>query len=492
MPPLYKHDVTSRIIHSDTHSRTLSGEYAEIGPALSMSLERGYSLIGVAHTSLPPVPTELDPETDQIPNPGYENPYDLPMFSLAHKSRQTDILSSKSQEAGEGTNSGSQSLGSHEYHMLEQIAPLSSATSPLSAVSPHHTYHTLEDPNAHSRSCDIIDCSVPVASVSPDIDDNTIIVPQETFKSPRLSSSSVTTEPGGRLPTIPECETENQTTLERSDIVCPSRPSDTNSPDITAANRGGDCTGFSDSSTDDREYDKLVDPPHLYHILEHSPLPGCPRVCDFAPAVYDNLEAGHAVKRKANLLPHVHFLNPQAGVANLTYSSGSSLDASETNVFDDPQYLVSSPGRTRVVKLTCSADRRRELKRSHSYTHGRSPRLYPCQADTQDDTVSSKYSGDYERDPVYMQQLCNGCEERDQSNDLKIRRPPRVMDDSYFWQDDSGFSTFDGSRLSLQDREKGSSLPNLTKHIYQSLETETLEPLQPYDKLDKSRKETAT
>ena len=473
--------MSSRIIHSDTHSRNLSGEYAEIGPALSTSLERGYSLIGVSHSDLPPLPTVLNPAIDQLSTPGYENPYDLPVFHLAQDQRRTDVTS---QVAGEGTDS--RSLGSHEYHILEQIAPVSSVTSPP-LLSPHHTYHTLENPNSPSRSCDL-SSNVPIVSIKLDVTDAD--GDTEFTKSPRLSCTSATNVPGGRLSTIPESDTEEQRTLERLDLVNPSHTSDAVSPEMTSTNPE-DSSGFSESSSkDDREYDRLIDPPHLYHILEHSPLPGCPRVHSFPPTTYDNLEAVHTSKRKAHLSPHVHILNPQVGVTNLTYSSGSSLDALETNVFDDPRYLVSPPGRARLGKSTFGADGK-ELRRSHSYSHGQS-QSYVYQVEAQGDTSVSKYSGDYERDPVYMHQLCNGNGKSVQAtNNSTSRQPLKVVDDSYFWHDDSGFSTYSSSRLSLQDREKGSSLPNLTKHIYQPLETETMDPLQPYDQLDKLRKETS-
>lgn len=472
--------MSSRIIHSDTHSRNLSGEYAEIGPALSTSLERGYSLIGVSHSDLPPLPTVLNPAIDQLSIPGYENPYDLPMFHLAQDQRQMDVTSRKSPVAEEGTDS--RSLGSHEYHVLEQIAPLSSETSPP-LLSPHHTYHTLENPNSPSRSCDHLSSSVPVVSIKLDVNDGDT----EITTSPRLSCSSATNVLGGRLSTIPESDTEDQRTL---DLVNPSHTSDAISPEMTSANPE-DSSGFSESSSkDDREYDRLIDPPHLYHILEHSPLPGCPRVHSFPPTTYDNLEAVHTSKRKAHLLPHIHILNPQVGVTNLTYSSGSSLDALETNVFDDPRYLVSPPGRARLGKSACGAHTGKELRRSHSYSHGNA-QSYVYQVEARDDTAVCKYSGDYERDPVYMQQLCNGNGNSIQANSSMSRQPLKVVDDSYFWHDDSGFSTYSGSRLSLQDRDKGSSLPNLTKHIYQPLETETMDPPQPYDKLKKLRKETS-
>ena len=486
MPLMYKHTLPSRIIHSDTHSRNLSGDYAEIGPALSDSLERGYSLIGVSRSTLPPLPTELNPETDQFPTTGYENPYDLPMFPPGQEPRrqtaaQLNKLSSSSEVQIEGTDS-------HEYHMLEQMAPLGSTAAP-SPVSPQHTYHILESPNSHLSSSPPVSCDPSSTPSGPDVDDDEYDDVIQHEPSPRLSCSSATET--GRLPTIHENELEDQRSVEFSDVVSPTHPTDTVSPDVTL-NDPEDCTGFSECSKDDGEYDRLVDPPHLYHVLEHSPLPGGPCIHNIAPAMYSSLETIHSSKRKGTpLQTHVHFLTPQSGVTNLTYSSGSSIDATETNVFDDPQYLVSTPGRTRLA-AKCDQERRKR-QRSQSYTH-EPPSMFSCQtAEAQSETSLSKYSGDYERDPVYMCHLYNVSEKRSLTNSSNGSLLPllRARDGSMY-RDDSGFSTYSGSsRLSLQDREKGSSLPDLTKHIYQPLETDTLEPLQPYAKLNKIRIETA-
>lgn len=516
MPLMYKHTLSSRIIHSDTHSRNLSGDYAEIGPALANSLERGYSLIGVSRSSLPPIPTETDPVVvQQVQTPSYENPYDLPNFPTGNEHEQRKInadWTSKPPEvlvpAAEETDS--QSRESHEYHMLEQIAPLSATTvsspSPSPLTSPHHTYHTLEAPNSPPTpsSSTLLSCdpdSTPNSfAENDDVDLYDDIIQPETSQSTRLSCGSAV-EPV-RLPTIPENELEGQTVKEFSNdaVVLNSihpGPTDTVSPDFSTMASRDDCTGFSESSKDDEEYDRLVDPPHLYHILDHSALPGSTRVHNFAPAIYSNLEAGIShVKRKCGV-HNIHLLTPQSGMTNLTYSSGSSLDASENNIFDDMQYFVGPPGKARVVVVrsaACNPERKELRSRCHSYTHG-----HPLPFDGQTNeplsgvATLSKYSGDYERDPVYMKQLYNesentkGVEENPGDKNSNLRQPLVSMDDSFWHVDSMRLLT----RLSLQDREKGSSLPNLTKHIYQSLAADTLEPLQPYDRLNKNREETA-
>ena len=453
LPLMYKRVESTHIIHSGTHSRNLSGEYAEIGPALSRG---SYSQSGVPHISLPPLPTEMGPEADHCQTPGYENPYDLPVFPAER--RHTDIVSTKSKEM-EGNDS--QSLRSHDYHMLEQIVPLNS-TPP---TSPHHTYHTLKE--------DSLPSSVPC-------DPNDRVDDVVQHDSP-LQLSCDSTELG-RLPTIPEHDLEDQRSTEQGYVIKPNRPDDTVPPDITAVDVK-DCDGFSETSKDDGEYDRLVNPPHLYHILEHSPSAGRPRIHNFVPAGYCHLEVGHAVKRK----PHVNFMIPETDVTDLSdsFSSESSLDDAEANVFDDPQYFVGPVRRTNRVESACNADRN-ELTSSHKCTHGNPP-LFVDQMEPQGDINLSKYSGDYERDPVYMRQLYSESGTCVPTNNSSRKWPLRAMDDS-LWCDDSGFSTY--SSLSLQDREKGASLPNLTNHVYQSLETKTLEPVQPYEKLKIGGKET--
>lgn len=454
----------------------MSGEYAEIGPALSVSQEYGHA--NILHSSLPPIPTEMDPENYQFSNPGYENPYDLLVFPVQTETTEAgDVTSSKSQEKTEGADS--QNVKSHDYHMLEQIVPATlDLTTPV--TSPQHTYHTLEN-------------TAPSLVASGDDPDATTSAYDDIIRhepSQRLSCDS--TSELSRLPTIPENDLEDQRSVEYVNMVQHHyHPSDAVSPDLSTRVDLKDCTGFSESSKDDGEYDRLIDPPHLYHVLEHSPsLPGCPRIhsFDMTTTTYSHLEAGHCAKEDAYLLPHIHFVSQHMDVKNAsdTYSSESSLEATESNVFDDPQYLVGPPSRTRVVKSACSMrDKLKELQKSHSYVqqHGQPPTLVQRdKTEAHSDSILMKYSGDYERDPVYMQKLYNESQRHSshgESSTTSIQHPLRIMDDS-MWCDDSGFGTYSSRR---------SSLPNLGKHIYQPLETDTLEPVQPYDKLKKSGKE---
>ena len=463
----------------------MSGEYAEIGPALNVSQEYGHS--NILRSSLPPIPIEMDPESNQFTNPGYENPYDLLVFPTQTQTaaEADNVALNKSQEKTEGADS--QSVRSHEYHMLEQIVPAAS-DSATPVISPQHTYHTLEN-------------SAPPVVTSDDDLDATASAYDDIIRcepSQRLSCDSASEL--SRLPTIPENDLEDQRSIEYVNVVQPHHHlSDAVSPDLSNRVDLKDCTGFSESSKDNGEYDRLIDPPHLYHILEHSPsLPGHPRIhsFDMTTATYSHLEAGHCTKEATQLLPHIHFVSQQTDVRNTsdTYSSESSLEATESNVFDDPQYLVGPPSRTRVVRSACSMrDKLKELQKSQSYVqqYGRPPTLvHKDKTEAHSDSILMKYSGDYERDPIYMRKLYNESKRHSSSHGesaTSVQHPLQVMDDST-WCDDSGFATY-GSKFDLQDRERRSSLPNLGKHIYQPLETETMEPVQPYDKLKKSEKE---
>jgi hypothetical protein len=455
----------------------MSGEYAEIGPALSMSQEYGHA--NILHSSLPPIPTELDPRSNQFQNPGYENPYDLLVFAAqAQTAEADDVTSSKSPEKSEGADS--QNVKSHDYHMT--VPATLDSTTPV--ISPQHTYHTLEN-------------TIPSFVESFDDRDATIsayddIIPREP--SQRLSCDS--TSELSRLPTIPENDLEDQRSVEDVNVVQAGphlHPSDAVSPDLSTRVDLKDCTGFSESPKDDGEYDRLIDPPHLYHILEHSPsLPGCPRVHSFdmtnATDTYSHLEPGHCTKEDPHLLlPHIHIVSQHTSTSD-TYSSESSLEATESNVFDDPQYLVGLPSRARVVKSACSMrDKLEELQKTHGYNMQQHRHQPPTLGDrdkteAHSDSILLKYSGDYERDPVYMQKLYNESQRQSshgESSTSVSQHPLRILDDS-MWCDDSGFAMYSSRR---------SSLPNLGKHIYQPLETETMEPVQPYDKLKKSKKE---
>ena len=434
----------------------MSGEYAEIGPALSISQEYGHPDI-LFHSSVPPIPGVTDP--------GYENPYDLLVFAQA---TPTDDV----KEVMEGADP--QCPGSHDYHVLEHGMPvtLDSATP---VVSPQHTYHTLEytavplgddDHDAMSAYDDIIQCESPSQRLSCDS-------PSELI----------------RLPTIPENDFEDQKSIEYLNMTKSNVTSDAVSPDLSTRLDLKGCTGFFESSKDDREYDRLVDPPHLYHVLEHSPvLRSGPRICNFDVTTistddYSHLEAGRCMKAgESHLVPHIHFVSQLTDVKNASepYSSESSLDSTESNLFDDPQYHVGLPRQTRVVKSACSMQEKlKELQKCHNCAvlHGRLPTLVPRdKTQAHSDSILMKYSGDYERDPVYMQRLYNENSRSSSQGDST-------------WCDDSGFVTY-SSKFSLQDQAKRYSLPNLGKHIYQPLETETMEPLQPYDKLQKTGKET--
>ena len=290
---------------------------------------------------------------------------------------------------------------------------------------------------------------------------------------------------------------EDQRSVEYVNVVPAGphlHPSDAVSPDLSTRVDLKDCTGFSESPKDDGEYDRLIDPPHLYHILEHSPsLPGCPRVHSFdmqttaTTDTYSHLEPGYCTKEDTHLqqLPHIHFASQHTNASD-TYSSESSLEATESNVFDDPQYLVGLPSRARVVKSACSMrDKLKELQMTHGQHRQQPPALgHRDKTEAHSDSILLKYSGDYERDPVYMQKLYNESQRHSshgESSNGVSQHPLRILDDS-MWCDDSGFATYSSRR---------SSLPNLGKHIYQPLETETLEPIQPYDKLRKSKNEEA-
>lgn len=151
---------------------------------------------------------------------------------------------------------------------------------------------------------------------------------------------------------------------------------------------------------DKYEYDRLVDP-QLYNMLDRSSTnPGLSKIYDVKSGPYSKLDT----------------LTPQYKHRSIS-SSGTELELS-TEIFDDMQYITSP------VPTPRSADSCREM----GVSVGMEMQL--------GDVGTSKYNGDYERDPIYME---------------NIKTP---------------------------DKFKTSSLPN----IYQPLEVTAMDPTTDYEK----------
>lgn len=155
---------------------------------------------------------------------------------------------------------------------------------------------------------------------------------------------------------------------------------------------------YENSYGDENEYDRLVNP-QLYNMLDYNP--GLSRVYDVQNGPYSKLDAcvTHRVKRRSK------------GVTNLDIS---------TEIFDDVQYVSPVPT-PKLSNRSTERDMDNALEGLLDLNKKGGKRV-------------SKYCGDYERDPVYMENIRS-----DESND---------------------------------------SLPN----VYQALESNTMDPIQDYDR----------
>ncbi len=411
-----------------TQRRDLSGDYAEIGPALIMNNERLHHL----HSSYPqpsnppPLPhphprfmafhSSIERAVDPYRISEYENPYDLPIL-LPENTRPANFVARRSQN----------------YDILERGLPpvrvrehsgVFSETSSFSTPPDSPPYHTLESPGIHSALTEI---------------SGTLDFPQEH----RIS----------RLETIPE---HPYHVLEKESVQSASQ--------LSASESTGDSpvVPFTTDSINDLAYDRLIGPPHLYQILENSPSLNRPRIHRFQFS--DHPIESRNEHATAHLTPS-H--SPDLYIRTESLSSDSSM-SSASDVFDDPQYVLSPepPGHSAVGDVVNSG-----------CTHGKPPAFVQSLLLQKDSANRSKYCGDYERDPMYMQRL----HANSTSPKLLLASPERVnCIDGISSQDDSGFCTY-GIQQEIELKRQ-SSLPNIP-HIYQSLQATTMDPHLPYQRV---------
>ena len=519
-------------------SRNTSGDYAEIGPVL-MTLHshnnsspplpmqpqtHNYSeirqLIPHSDATLPPIPRSAGTgSVDPYHITGYENPYDVPVLPTEQQQQQqisqTAIVAlppvPTSPDSIESVDSHPVSR-SHDYQILERMLPVrhemsdtisessSFSTPPLSP----HNYHTLEDEQVSQ------DFSRPTttSSVSHDFD-------HQSHDSVRLSCDSIEMSGTNRLPTIPEhpynsSEEDIPTAFEEESPV-KLEPSSTTTTTCTNAVNGSDIVtpsytdpeisegaaeSFAESSkdTEEQEYDRLIDPSHLYHILEHSSTASNrPRIRELANSSYSQLEptkqrsaSTSSTGRGQHLITHLHFHNPQIDrVTADSPTSDSSLDDDRT-IFDDPQYQTSPLKRRNPPLIRSSSDSTSvPLSRPTKCTHGHPPRFLNIDKDVSECSglELAKYRGDYERDPSYMLQLKKKASRSSPDSDVEgVSGYIRETSSSH---DDSGFLTFSGSTSPVNYNTRRASMPDFP-HVYQALETSTLNTLQPYERIRKN------
>ena len=217
------------------------------------------------------------------------------------------------------------------------------------------------------------------------------------------------------------------------------------------------------SLSEDEGYDRLVGPPHIYHILQKSPSLVRPRFRECSPVSgyhhLDNRMDGETTTHGSESLQQqqqqhclVRLQAPSTD-SDAPHSEESSM-VSGSEIFDDPQYNVS-PKRNGVGGGV-SAGQSKPLQRNSQLTTLERKKVGK-------EIDFSKYRGDYERDPMYMQLV------------QKLSEPATSDDTDHV-----------DVRLHV-NRDKGgsnksASLPDIT-HTYQSLQALTRDPLRNYEML---------
>ena len=231
-------------------------------------------------------------------------------------------------------------------------------------------------------------------------------------------------------------------------------------------------TGNEDASTPDTEtplvfpplkppsedgYDRLIGPPHIYHILQKSPSLLRPRVRECSPTSgYHHLDTrmdSGACSPQQFDTPHPSF--PLADNIIILQEEESSTNSS-SEIFDDPQYTFSPK---RVISVALS-----NLESHRNSTTGQFSTLERAKIERGIDL--SKYRGDYERDPMYMK-LIHRLKEVEKQSD--IHEEADHLDISPF--------------LRLP-RSQSMSMPELG-HTYQPLELTMREPSGEYEVVQK-------
>lgn len=435
-------------VSSSSQSRDGSGEYAEIGPALVMLQSRHHETMNSSHdySEIPELPpdrrrnwthymattTELQ-QTESETLTNSENPYDLPV--LPPPSEELDNVSDNVVDAEEEptarTDTEAQSSDPHKYHELEETptdsdsskeTPISdrilSVSSPNPPTSPH-SYHVLEGPPSDAQ----------------------------------YLCHSHAEEGLFQLQTIPEHPyhvlEEEQTSQVTHLEIDPS-----NSQTLKEATPGFTDPEVSDETFDsnypksdlqNREYDRLVGPQHLYHILEKSSSAVRPMICEFPLTEYNHLDC------QAIHPPQTHatcqLLVPKTDESVVSNKTTSSSDSSFEAAFDDPQYLISP--RRRPINIKAKSDVGSHCR--ETYGNGRL-------AGHTEAVDLTKYLGDYERDPSYVALLHKRSAEK------------------------SG----EVANHHQHQQTRRSSLPDLP-HVYQALESTTMDPRQQYERLRKQQ-----
>lgn len=470
-------------ISSSSRSPCDSGDYAEIGPVLQMALR---SNTGNTHeySEIPELPSPRNRNEHPSRQTRDENPYDEPSLPADFHARQIasprNAHGSTTPEMVSG-DSATDSSVSHAYQILERVPklvnhhapPTSPPPAPPTASAPPTSLPPAPPTSPPPPTSDIDNPSIVSSPVSP----HSYHILEESLSYPGFDGAvgedylypTITESSTARLSTIPEHPYNVLGGSPQLPLLVRLSSEDTDTdvkeamPDFVDLEISEAATPPSTSKDttacyEDREYDRLVGPTRLYHILERSPASNRPRIRGL-PGGYDRLDSGIGTLQLDQSSRGIRLESPQTEETTASSVSGLSCLSSKENspsgqepqVFDDPQYVV---GPKRKAKKTVSDNSEVLNSKGRSRAH------------VLDDIDLAKYCGNYERDPCYMARLHRVLAAQ--------RRTKEAEDCSDYasYSRSSRFSTLSG----------GSSLPDIA-HVYQSLEADTKDPLQPYEKV---------
>ena len=217
------------------------------------------------------------------------------------------------------------------------------------------------------------------------------------------------------------------------------------------------------SLSEDEGYDRLVGPPHIYHILQKSPSLIRPRFREVSPVSgYHHLDTrmdsgartSGSTSSKQHHQQHVRLHAPSID-SDSPHSEESSM-VSGSEIFDDPQYNFS-PKRN----FGGSGGQQKKPPPQRNSHSGQVTTLERKKAGKGAVNLS-KYRGDYERDPMYMQKLSDPAASKESADHVNV------------------------CLLMNSGSNKSASLPDIT-HTYQSLQALTRDPLRNYEMLHRRR-----
>lgn len=436
-------------IPTNSQSPRNSGDYAEIGPALATVQTQSSGLHSVHdYSEIPPfahLHSQSLPSQDQEPNPylvaHQENPYDTIPPPTAQDSQGEPRPQDTEEHEGENGKDAD-----------EEEGVILSAT----RITPDSII-----PNI--RGCDVHSTQLSIDGLS---ESSLLTPPQSPHEYHTLEEGGTSSQPCPPVTvhtdTFPVVPTPLETipehplyTLESSSGELTLDSTDEGTPADPGAIRFEEFTDISLSPTalslpqDDGGYDKLIGPPHLLQVLQRSPSAIRPRLRDI-PQGYSCL-VPTSINNTSMCSTESEWVNiPEGGDQDA--ASLDSMGHSRTGgVFDDPQYAISPQRKSALHRSFSTAGAAAEAIQAARVANGTSGCL--------DAAELSKYLGDYERDPAYMHLLKRSCDDVVQSNLARKRL----------------------------------SLPHLP-HIYQPLESRSIEPKQHYESLQQAMpvgKETA-